>query len=221
MSRIGGRLARLAGNRLLDGNFQRLVRMAIGAQGDEPVVMLVEDRPEGVAIGLRQIDVVDGFAGKKAEASLIHRGRQMRDRSAAVKEKQQPVRGALVGLFGDHCKQVEIIGADDVAGFLGGFARGAFEGGLAEGGFEFAADGTPGAEIRWFGAEQQEVFSGGILQENQDGDFVIHGGVEQQSGRMIQLKRYAWHDPASRKEKPENFNVTEERLSDKEGLPLC
>ena len=65
-------------------------------------------------------------------------------------------------------------------GLLVGLAYGALEGRLAGGGLQLATDRAPHPQIRRLGAEEQEVFAGGVFQENKDGDLIGEGGSRHQ-----------------------------------------
>lgn len=97
----------------------------------------------------------------------------------------------FVGLFGDHCEEMEVVGVDDVACFLGGFARGAFKRRFAQGGFEFSADGTPCAEVRRFGAQEEQMFAFVIFNEYKDGDPVCASIADLMHKRGVLRKYYA------------------------------
>lgn len=78
----------------------------------------------------------------------------------------------FVRLFGDHGEEVKIGGRYFQTDFFLGFADRAFERRLADRGLEFTTDGTPNSEIRWLGAQEEQVFARGIFEKNEDSDFV-------------------------------------------------
>ena len=82
--------------------------------------------------------------------------------------------GSFVRLFGDHAKQMEVLGGNVHADFFGGFSSGAFVRRLAGGHFELAADGAPQAFVGGFGALDHEEFARCISKENEHADLVLH-----------------------------------------------
>ena len=93
----------------------------------------------------------------------------------SAEEKQQPVGFAFVGLFRDHREKMQVRRGELEAGFLTGFPHGAFERRLSRAGFQLAADGTPDAQVGRLGTQEQQLFAGGILEENQHGNLVGEG----------------------------------------------
>lgn len=168
---------------LLDFDGDGFAGGAVGAEGDEAVAVAIVDRPEGVAVGFGDRQGGNFFAGEETETALVDVGGKRGDRPAAAEEEHEPVRLALVGFFGDHREEVEVGGGDFEAGLFAGFADGALKGGFAGGGFEFAADGAPDAEIRRFGAEEEQVLAGSVFEEDENGDFVGEGGGHEDKGK--------------------------------------
>jgi hypothetical protein len=173
-------------NDFFDFHPDGLARRAVGLEGDEAVAVLVVDRPERGAIGLGEGQRVDAIAGEEAELTLADVGRECGQRLLAAKQKHQPVGVALVGFFRDHREEVQIGGGDDVARFFAGLAHGALKRRLAERGLELAADGAPRAEVRRLGPQHEQVFTGGVFEEDEDGDLVGEGSGH---GETFQIPR--------------------------------
>ena len=94
------------------------------------------------------------------------------------------MRLALVGLFGDDGEEVQVHDPDAQAGFLEGFARGAFERRLARGHLQLAADGAPVAEVGRLAAEDEELLARRVFNEDEDADLVGEDGGHAVGGRV-------------------------------------
>src|SRR5262245_58591107 len=92
--------------------FQRPVVAAIGMamamRGEKAAAMAPEQRPDLLAIGLRQRQLLQRSGGKEFEAPFRVRRRPMRESLFHLKQKHEPVRLAFVTVFADKAGQMKI-----------------------------------------------------------------------------------------------------------------
>lgn len=128
------------------------LRIAVGTQTDEAVVVFVEIGPDQSMIGFGDLELVNRIATEELEVSFVDCAGQGVGRDAAIEEKHEPVSGTFIAFFGDVAEAVQVFVGEFEAHFFVRFAAGAFVGRLAGGHVEFAADRAPATFIRCFQA---------------------------------------------------------------------
>ena len=112
--------------------------------------MFVVDGPEGLFIGLGEVEGIDLVTGEELEVAFRDLGGEGLDGFVAGEEEEEPMVLVFVAFFSDHGEEVEVLVGDVEACFFFGFTDGAFERRFAVFHMDFAADGGP------------EVFIGGL-----------------------------------------------------------
>ena len=126
--------------------------------GEEPAAMLPEQRPDLLAIGLRQPQGPDGGAGEKLKPPFAMRDRQRRQPGFDLEQEHQPVAITGVSVLADQACKMQVARLPLAVEFLAGLPAGTGAGRFADVHVQFAAGWAPQAEIRLLGPLQQQHF---------------------------------------------------------------
>src|SRR6266498_5850845 len=80
----------------------------MAVRGKKAAAMFPEQRPEPLAIGLRNRKRIELSPGEKREAPLAMRRRQRLEARLDLEEEHQPVRLSLVAVLAGQTRQVKI-----------------------------------------------------------------------------------------------------------------
>ncbi len=163
----------LYGRRQLEflDDFQFSLRVAVGAQADEAIVVFVEIRPDQGVVGRGDLELIDRVAAEEFEMAFVDRAGQGVGRDAAIEQEHEPVAGALIAFFRDIAEAVQVVVGQFEADFFMCFTAGAFVGGLAGHHVELAADRAPATFIRCFQALYKQMLTRCVADENEGTDF--------------------------------------------------
>src|ERR1035437_10085376 len=84
------------------------VSVTVTVRREEAAAMLPEPRPDAFAIRLRQLQLVQRRAGEELKPSFLVLLGQLLQAALHFKQKHQPVRLALVAVFADDARQVQV-----------------------------------------------------------------------------------------------------------------
>ena len=160
------------GGGLFDGPGAGAVGVALRKGGEESSAMLPKQRPDLIAIGLRDCELIQSGARYERKRAFAMRRRELMDSRPDFEQEHEPVRLALIAELADQSGEVEIGGLQDETGFLGGLATGARVRRFPEAFLQLAAGRRPQAAVRLLGSVQEEDLVGFVEAVQQRSDFM-------------------------------------------------
>lgn len=157
--------------------------------GEEAAAIFPEPRPDAFAVGLWDVQAVERGAWEELEAAFAHGRRELFQFRFQLKQKHEPVRLALEGVFAHEAGQMEIGWGESQAEFLVCLARRANVGRFADVSLEFAAARTPEPEVGLLRAFEQEDFVALVEAVEQRGDFEGQVHARSEAGGLSSRKK--------------------------------
>lgn len=157
---------------LFDGPGAGAVGVALRKGGEESSAMFPKQRPDLIAIGLGDGELIQSRARDERERAFAMRRRELTDSRPDFEQEHEPVRLALITELADQSGEVQIGGLQNETCFLGGLATGARVRGFPEAFLQLAAGRRPQAAVRLLGSVQEEDLVGFVEAVQQRGDFM-------------------------------------------------
>jgi len=167
----------------------------MAVRGEESTAMLPEPRPDFLAVGLRQFQLVQRHARKELKAAFGVNGRKHFQFWLHLEQEHEPMRVPLVAVLADEAGEVQVGWGQLLAGFLARLAASAGVRRFALVRMQFPAAWTPKAAIRFLGALQQEDFVLLVKAVEQSGNFVgqLHRTSETANGKSRKKLKVVGH----------------------------
>ena len=159
-------------------------RAAVGAG----CFVLVDHRPDDLAVGVGDRERLDIFEIVPAEFALVHVPINDFDRDHDAVVEQEPVGLAFEGGFCDEPYETDVVDVDMDPGFFRDFTLGALGWGFSEMHLEFATDWGAEPLVGFFDAMEKEDASVFVAEITQARELVwqrVVGGVFGESGQNI------------------------------------
>src|SRR5579859_4937267 len=139
---------------------------------EEPPAMLPEPGPDPLAVSSRQLQGINGVACEESKAALAMGRRQGIEFAPNFEEEHKPVAVALVTVFADQARQMQVRSRNPEPKFFLSLPAGTRIGRFTFRSIEFPAARTPQAKIRLLRPFQQQDFFVSVETIQQCGDVV-------------------------------------------------
>jgi len=159
-------------------------------RGEKTAAMLPEPRPDSLAIGLRNAQLIQLRPREKCETPFLHRRREHFQSRLQFKQKHEPMRLALETVFADHAGEMKVFRREVQAEFFGRLARGTGVRRFTIIHVQFATARTPETAIRLLRTFEQQHFVPLIKTIEQRGDFVRQLHARSEAIASIISKRF-------------------------------